>query len=563
MNAETTQSSALKTSSNKEKYRLLDSIPLIDFHGGVHPAENKQPAASEELQFAGVPEVLFIQLPVTNIDLELHCKIGDKVLKGQILASDKENRQPPVHAPTSALVKQIVKIPSPHPSGVSVLMLELHQDGKDCWVDRHTIDFNAVLATKPEVLIDKIFSAGITGMGGAGFPTATKLNMANSIKPPNNQSKLLLLNGAECEPFISCDDKLMQTQPEKILKGAQLLAHCIGAEKIQIVVEDNKTDALQALRDAREAMQLEIGIITIPTKYPSGGEKQLIEIVTGKQVPKEKFPAHMGITVQNLATTTAVYDALVEDTPLIERLVTVTGKSLKLRANYRVLLGTPVAYLLKQAGFDPLQHSQIIMGGPMMGHNLSSLKTPIVKTTNCIIAPSETELPKAPDALACIRCGLCTEVCPAELLPQQLYWHSRAEELNKLERLNLFDCIECGACSFVCPSHIPLVEYYRFAKTALRNKQAEKIQIEAARLRHDKRQLRLDRLQQEKALRRKQRAEEAQRRKQQRLEEDGLSEEVKAQSVADAVARVKARKLEKAAQQTTANDIQNNSKDDS
>jgi len=545
------------------RFHQLDSIALYQFHGGIHPPENKLPAAAEPLLNAGVPKRLHLPLPVSGSALKIHVQVGDRVLKGQLLASDKDHKQPPIHASTSALISAIEDVVSSHPSGISVPMITLESDGEERWIERQPVDLKEVLSTSAESLIDKLFGAGITGMGGAGFPTATKLRTSNQIKLTDNQSKTLLLNGAECEPYISCDDKLMQTAAIKILQGAQILSYCIGAEQVQIAVEDNKIDAITSLRQARNSLQLDIAIITIPTKYPSGGEKQLIEITTGKQVPKGQFPAHLGITVQNLATACAVYDALINDTPVLERIVTVAGQNLQHAANYTTLIGTPVEYLLQKAGyqsvadFQQTDAHQIIMGGPMMGHNLKSLETPITKTTNCIIAPSATEIPLAPDALACIRCGLCTDVCPANLLPQQLYWHSRALEWDKTEQLNLFDCIECGACSYVCPSHIPLVDYYRFGKDVIANKRQEKTQIDAARVRFEKRQLRLDQLQQEKAQRRHQKAAEAELRKNQRLDQDNFTEVAKKQSVADAVARVNAKK-QLLAQQSVQQDQQDN-----
>ena len=532
-------------------YQYLDDILLHDFHGGIHPSENKHPASEVELVQSTIAPILYLELPVTGAQLQLHCQVGDKVLKGQLLATDKEDRRPPTHASTSGNIIAIDEIPSSHPSGIPVAMISLKTDSKEHWIERHTSELEQILKSPINDLISKIFDSGITGMGGAGFPTAFKLNSSRQIEPADKHTKTLLLNGSECEPYISCDDKLMQTDPTKILLGAQILGYCVDAEKIQIAVEDNKPEAIASLRKTRDELQLTIGIIAIPTKYPSGGEKQLIEIITGKQVPKGKLPAHLGITVQNLATTCAVYDALTEDTPLLERLVTVTGENLKNPANYKVLLGTPISFLIQQAGYNSNtkdDSQQVIMGGPMMGHNLISIDTPVVKTTNCILIPSSKELPTAPDAMACIRCGLCTEVCPANLLPQQLYWHSRSQEWEKTEQLNLMDCIECGACSYVCPSHIPLVDYYRFAKTAVTDKNQEKQQIEAARLRYENRQQRLDYLQQEKSDRRKQKKAEAALRKEQREQQDGLTDNLKKQSVIDAVARVKARKLQKAAE---------------
>ncbi len=527
-------------------HEALDHILLHKFHGGIHPPENKISADNIKIHKVCIETHLpqRLHIPLTTPDgsaLLSLVKAGDRVLKGQALTEDETGRFPPQHAPTSCEVISIEQIPDQHPSAIAEPMLVLKPDGKDEWQPRRHSTLDDILTADKYDNIQKIFQAGIIGMGGAGFPTATKIKSALSL-PAHKKLHTLLINGAECEPYISCDDGLMQNQPQAILHGALIIAKCLNVSKIQIVIEDNKPEAIKALRTARNQLDVAIAIIEIPTRYPSGGEKQLIEIVSGRQVPVAQFPASIGFSVQNVATTVAVFEALVEDKPLISRLVTVTGEKVATPGNYCVPIGMPIEDLLVQAGVDFEQLHQIIMGGPMMGSNINDGRIPVSKTTNCLIVPSVSELPPPPPASPCIRCGLCTEACPASLLPQQLYWHSKSEQWEKAEALNLFDCIECGACSWVCPSHLPLVDYYRYAKDSLKAKKLQQQQTEQARIRHEKKLARLAKQEQEKAARRLQRAEEAKRRKLQREQQDGLTDEIKKQSVADAVARVKARK---------------------
>ncbi len=555
-----------KKSQDRVQTLFNDNLRLYDFHGGIHPPQQKTPASNNPQQTLPLAEKLYFPLVTEKGQpLKATVKIDDRVLTGQVLAEDETGFIPPVHAPASGKIIAIEHHTSAHSSAIQVPMLVLETAADQQWLELETMSIEQVVTTKPEHLIQKIFDAGIVGLGGAAFPTATKLSSPAKI----NQ---LILNGAECEPYISCDDSLMQEQATKVLSGALLISHCVGARDIVIAVEDNKPNAINMLKEAREKLPFEqfdnltsLSIITIPTKYPSGGEKQLIEIITGKQVPKGKFPAHLGLIVQNVATAKAVYDALIEGRPLIDRLVTLTGKLATIPSNYLVPFGTPIEHLLSYSHTKIDQLVQVIMGGPMMGHNISDLKTPILKSCNCIIVPTEDELPSAPAALACIRCGLCTEACPAQLLPQQLYWHSRAEEWDKTEDYNLFDCIECGACAYVCPSQIPLVDYYRFAKKAVTDKKAEQLKGQTARIHHEKKLARLKQLEDEKANRRKQRAIEAQKRKEAAalakeneasdnedsslpIDSEPTSKQLdpKQQAVADAIARVKQKKLEKA-----------------
>ena len=342
-------------------------------------------------------------------------------------------------------------------------------------------------------------------MGGAGFPTAVKLNIGQ------RNIGTLILNGAECEPYITADDMLMRERAHEVVRGAQILLHILNAGQCLIGVEDNKPNAIAALNAALVDLHEEhhIDVVVIPTKYPSGGEKQLIQILTGEEVPAGGIPADLGIVCQNVGTASAIARAVDHGEPLISRITTVTGDAVHSAGNWEVLLGTPAGSLLELADYTVQKRERVIMGGPMMGFALPSLDIPVVKTTNCLLAPSEKELPTNKASMACIRCGMCAEACPADLLPQQLYWFSKAEEFNKAEQHNLFDCIECGACSYVCPSEIPLVQYYRYAKGAVREERAAQAKADQARERFEHRLARQERELAEKETKRKARAEKA------------------------------------------------------
>ena len=460
---------------------------IFKIHGGIHPDEEKQLSNPGTVLDAGLPPSLILPLSQhIGKPSSLCVAPGDYVLGGQLLAEADGMVSVPLHAPTSGTVVAIEPMPVPHPSAMNNLCLELECDGEDRWIEYAGCEDWRV--ETPDTLISCIRAAGVAGMGGAGFPTAVKL-MARDRLP----LQTLIINGTECEPYITADDTLMQVDAAGIAEGAQILAHILGVEEILLAVEDNKPAALDAMQKAAKARGGDCNVMTFPTKYPSGGEKQLIEILTGKQVPTGGLPADLGIVCQNPGTAVAARDAVCFGKPLTDRIVTLTGRALARPGNYRARLGTPIEHLLTVAGFDPSQNRRLIHGGPMMGFALESSAVPIIKTTNCILVPTEQELPTPPDAQACIRCGLCAEACPASLLPQQLYWYARAKDQEQLERHHLADCIECGACSWVCPSHIPLVQYYRAAKGMIKESKTEKIRSDRSRDRFEARQERLER----------------------------------------------------------------------
>lgn len=468
-----------------------------DFHGGIFPPERKSLSNGTAIRGAGIPPQLIIPFAQhLGPPAEVCVSVGERVLGGQRLT---ELDGLPIHAASSGTIIAIEARPVPHPSGFEAPCVVIDCDGKDEWVPLERCeDFRSLT---DEALRQRIFQAGIAGLGGAGFPTARKLN-----RDERHPVKTLIINGTECEPYITADDRLIRERAEDILRGVEILAHLSQPTEILFGLEDNKPEAIAALREAlagrEELSGATVEIVVFPTKYPSGGEKQLIEILTGKQVPSGGLPAHVGMLCQNVGTAVAVHEAVVEGRPLVRRITTVTGEAVSEPGNFEVLIGTPMAYLLQQAGFRPADAQRLVMGGPMMGFTVSSLQCPIIKTTNCLLTPAVGELADPAPAQACIRCGLCAEACPAQLLPQQLYWYARAEDHDQLEAHNLFDCIECGACSYVCPSNIPLVQYYRASKGSIRERRAEEVKAEQARLRFEARQARVEREAAEKAERR-------------------------------------------------------------
>lgn len=491
------QTDAMIASSKTYPAEKVRTWPLT---GGVHPPENKRQSLQLPIAEVPLPDTLIFPLSQhIGAPAEAIVSVGDRVLAGQCIAQAKGPISANIHASTSGTVIALEDHPLPHPSGMAGPCILIRPDGKDEWVSlTPCADYTQLERFE---LLEKIRAAGITGMGGAGFPAAVKLN-PRTTTPIDT----LIINGTECEPYITADDILMQTQAATVIAGTQLLAHLLGnPQQVIIGVEDNKPEAIRALTDAARSATgtgAPIQVVSFPTKYPSGGEKQLIQILTGKEVPSGQLPASIGIVVQNVGSTVAVWEAITLGKPLVERITTVVGEALQTQRNVRVRLGTPIEHILKLHGFDQRQAQRLIMGGPMMGFALLDQNVPVVKSTNCILAPSRAEIPDPEPAHACIRCGLCAEACPASLLPQQLYWYARAEDFDRLQAHNLMDCIECGACSYVCPSNIPLVQYYRASKGAIRQQATDKEKADRSRRRFEFRQERIAREEAEKEAKR-------------------------------------------------------------
>ena len=470
---------------------------LWHFHGGLHLDDHKTESTGLPIAVAAVPQRLVVPLDQhIGRGAEPLVKPGDKVLRGQIIGRPSGFVSASVHAPTSGRVVAIADLPVPHPSGLSAPCVVLEADGEDRWaaLPEPLPDYRERDAAE---LRERVRWAGIVGLGGAGFPTSVKLN-PGADQPVHT----LIINGAECEPYITSDDMLMREQAERVVAGIGILLHMLGAERCIVGIEDNKPEAIGAMNAAvREAGLDATEVVAIPTLYPSGGEKQLIRILTGLEVPSNGIPAELGMVCQNVGTATAVADAVLEGRPLTARVVTITGDGVTRPQNYLVRIGTPVADLVSAAGGYHGEPRRLIFGGPMMGFTLADDDVPVVKGCNCLIAATEDEAPSPPTPGPCIRCGECARVCPANLLPQQLYWHARARDFDKTQDYHLFDCIECGCCAHVCPSHIPLVQYYRFAKTEVWARERDKRKADHARQRHEFREARLARLEQERKAR--------------------------------------------------------------
>jgi len=471
-------------------------IALHGFKGGLTRLPgNKNVSTSVPIQPLVIPDRLYLPVDDTG---GLVVNPGDRVLAGQVLTEPTPGSVAIWHAPVAGRLVEVIDHPAPEPSGRSCPTLVVEPDGSDDAVDYIAPGWPGLSLPGLQATVE---AAGIFGMGGAGFPTWIKLGAATG-----GSLSTLIINGVECEPGISCDDMLMREQPGKIVAAAANLAALLQVDSAYIAIEDDCPEAFSALTvcidsaGAGSASALEL--VKLPTRYPSGSEKQLIENLLGKQVPKGGLPGDIGVLCLNVATLCALDDAVTGGTPLMSRIVTVTGDAVVQQQNRRVLLGTPVADLLDSCGGLTTEVDNLVMGGPMMGFALSSPSTPVVKITNCILAQRAPVLSTRRPVMPCIRCGDCVDVCPAGLLPQQLYWFAKSGEHDKAERHNLFDCIECGACAYVCPSHLPLVHHYRAAKSEIQWQRAQLAKSDTARDRMLARDGRLLRREQEAAERR-------------------------------------------------------------
>ena len=526
----------------------MSTWPIHPLRGGVHPPECKTLSNQQPIQSAPLAKQLIVPLlQHLGSTTEACVSVGDYVLKGQLIADSNTYISAAVHAPSSGTVSFIGPQPYPHASGQLLDAIVIDTDGLDTWCALQPLaDFHTATAAE---LLEKIRQAGISGLGGAGFPTVVKLT------PKADQPiKTLIINGTECEPYITADDVLMREKAAQLMIGIDILVHILQPENVLIAIEDNKPEAIAAVRHALD--QRSYHVIALPTIYPSGGERQLIQILTGQEVPSAQLPAKLGILWQNVGTIVAVYDAIIEGKPLISRITTLTGQALQKPMNVECLVGTPAIELLQFAGLQQDKMSRLIAGGPMMGFTLTSLTAPVIKTSNCLLAATAEELPAPPPAMPCIRCGDCAEVCPANLLPQQLHFYALGEDHPQLQAHNLFDCIECGACAYVCPSSIPLVQYYRAAKADIREQEYKQIKSEHAKERFEFRQERLRLEEERKEAERKARAERLAKTKAEQAKkaaqadatgtQTGASEdEVKRLKIAASMAQVALRKAQK------------------
>ncbi len=464
---------------------------IITFHGGVHPPEHKAESSHYLIRTAPLPARLILSLQQSiGSAAKPVVKVGDEVAKGQLIAAADGMISAALHAPTSGRIEAIELQPVAHPSGLSDNCIVLIPDGQDQWQERPLFDWRNA---EPNAVRTYLRDMGVVGLGGAVFPSHLKLSS-------KTQLDTLIINGAECEPYITCDDRLMRERATEIIAGILMVQSLLHAKQVLIGIEDNKPEATAALRDAIKASRSQavagIEVVQVPTLYPSGGAKQLIKLLCNIEVPSGVRSTDLGVQCFNVATIHSIYCALAHAEPVIRRVVTITGNVAR-PGNYEALIGTPLQDLLKEAGDKG--SSGYIYGGPMMGFELPSLAVGLSKAGNCVIAKTPADFPEPPREMPCIRCSKCAEACPAELQPMDLFWFAKSKNFGKAQERNLFDCIECGACAYVCPSNIRLVDYYRFAKSEIWAAEKTKHAADLARERFEFREFRAEREKQEKA----------------------------------------------------------------
>jgi electron transport complex protein RnfC len=466
------------------------AFKLFSLRGGVHPESKKELAAERAIRVLPMPKRLFVPLQQhVGAPAQPVVQVGDYVLKGQLIGAGQGNISAPIHAPTSGYILAIGEFPAAHPSGLSSPTITLEADGEDRWID--TVLTEDPFSLAPEDIAAKVGAAGIVGLGGATFPSAVKLSLSR-----RNQVNTLIINGGECEPYITCDDRLMRERAAAIIEGVRLIRYAVGASEVMVGIEENKPQALVAMQQA--AKDTEVKVIAVPAMYPMGWDKQMIRALTGREVPADGRSADIGVLVHNVATAYAVRDAVRFGRPLVSRLMTVSGGAVATPGNLEVPIGALVDTLFEFCGGLVSEPVRLVLGGPMMGIQLASSAVPVVKGSSGVLALTASEIGSSVPQ-ACIRCSSCVRACPVGLLPLEMAAHIRSGEASGAVALGLKDCIACGCCSYVCPSHIPLVHYFNFAKGDLMAQERAKLKQEATKKLADDRLARLQRIERERA----------------------------------------------------------------
>lgn len=466
--------------------KFLDRFRI---RGGVHPVGRKELSAEHPIRVLPMPERLFVPLQQhIGAAAGPRVEVGQKVLKGQLIAGSSGVVSAPVHAPTSGTVTAIGDFPAPHPSGLPVPTITLSADGEDRWIEAQVPD--DPFALSPEEVAARVGAAGIVGLGGAAFPSAVKLNLSRK-----SGVKTLIMNGGECEPYLTCDDRLMRERAGDVVKGIRLIRHAVGAVEVLVGIEDNKPEAIAAMTAA--AQGTEVMVRAVPAMYPMGSEKQLIPALIHREVPAGGRAADIGVLVHNVGTAYAVWQAVAKGRPLVSRIVTVSGGAVAAPNNLEVPIGTPVEYLFNACGGFRGEPARLVLGGPMMGSQMPGLHVPVVKGTSGVLALTAGEISLSGPATApapCIRCSTCVRACPVGLLPLEMAARIRAGDMNAAVDLGLKDCIACSSCSYVCPAHIPLVHYFDHAKGELAARERSKLKNEATKKLADERTARMERI---------------------------------------------------------------------
>ncbi len=427
-------------------------IKKNNFKGGVHPPEYKYFTEHKSIENFPLPEKVYLLLQQhIGAPAKPIVKVGDKVRTGELIAEASGFISANIHASISGEVTGFKEFIVPF--GAKVQAIEITSDGEDNWVE---LDKREWQRLSPKEIIELVKEKGIVGMGGATFPTHVKLS-----PPPEKKIDTLIINGVECEPYLTADHRLMLEEADKIIDGIKILMYVLGVDKAYIGVEANKMDAIEHLIEKTANDPIEV--VALEVKYPQGAEKQLIYAITKREVPSGGLPADVGVVVQNVATAKAIYDAVVEDIPLIERITTVTGSIVKNPTNYRIRVGTLISSILDTVGVEYENIAKLIMGGPMMGLTLYTDNFPLLKANNGILVLSKDEV-KREEEYPCISCGRCVDVCPMNLLPTMIASSYRKKEIKLAEKLGALDCIECGSCSYICPAKIPLAQQIKLAK---------------------------------------------------------------------------------------------------
>ena len=466
-------------------------MQLFKFRGGVHPDANKQSTDGKAIESLPIPQFLYIPVQQhIGAPAEPEVRAGDFVLKGQLLAHSEGAVSAPVHAPTSGIVHAVEEHTAPHPSSLPVKTIVIKSDEQDRWIN--TVPIADPLQLSYEEIAARVGAAGVVGMGGAAFPSAVKLNLRNRYT-----INTLVINGAECEPYLTCDDRLMRERGTAVVDGIRIIQKALGASKVIIVIEDNKPAALESMTTAA-ALYQDITITKVPTRYPMGSEKHMILAVTGKEVPARALSADIGMIGHNVGTAYAVHQAVRHGRPLVSRVVTVSGDAIHEPRNLEVPLGTRISELIAYCGGYKEQPARLLMGGPMMGQILPHEQVPVVKGTSGIISLSKQQINEQM-ARSCIRCASCVGACSCGLLPLEMAARAKKGDFDGALRYGLMDCVACGSCAYVCPSNIPLVQYFNYAKGALTTKQRSKHKSTETKRLAEQRTARLEREKQEKA----------------------------------------------------------------